>query len=101
VTMDFMITVAVPLSGDRFAESVQELKDAGMFYVHERKCWVGEIAADLYDDVFNVVGEFVWDTGHVSSSYKYTGGLNGGIDGNARKYLLYCIDKSADLVWHL
>lgn len=95
--MEFMITVAVPFGGDRFEESVQALKDAGMFYVPERKCWVGEIAAEFYSDEFRIVGEFAWDSEHVARSYKYASGLNGRIDGNARKFLLYCIDKSCDL----
>lgn len=53
-----MITVAVPKRND-FESNVAEMKAAGMHYVPERKCWVGEIAGECYEDVMTVVGEFV------------------------------------------
>lgn len=59
--MSFLITVAVPKPND-FQANVDDMKQAGMRYVPERRCWVGEIAADVYEDVLTVVGSFVADS---------------------------------------
>lgn len=59
--MSFMITVAKPLSRD-FQDNVRCMKEElDMIYVPERKCWVGEVCAEAYEDVMRVCGEFVLD----------------------------------------
>lgn len=55
--MSFWISVLVPRSKG-FLDNVQEMKDAGLHYVADRKCWVGEVA-DMYEDVATTVGGFV------------------------------------------
>lgn len=64
--MSFMITVAVPRPGDNWEKNKEEMKSAGMQYIPERKCWIGEVASDAYDDVMTVVGEFVAESLHPS-----------------------------------
>lgn len=93
--MSFLITVATPVQGG-FKESVQTLKDAGMFFVPERKCWIGEICADAYESSdFTIRGAFVWDSGHVAENYGESA-LNSAISGDARAYMLRLIDSCAD-----
>lgn len=58
--MSFWISVLVPHSKG-FADNVQEMKDAGLHYVPDRKCWVGEVA-DMYEDVAATVGGFVCES---------------------------------------
>lgn len=64
--MSFLITVAVPRPGDNWDENKEEMKEAGMQYIPERKCWIGEVCSDAYDDVMTVVGEFVCESLHPS-----------------------------------
>lgn len=57
--MSFMITVCKPRSDD-FEANVKTLKDElDCIFIPERKCWVGEFAADAYLDQVIVCGEFV------------------------------------------
>lgn len=57
--MSFVITVCVPFPGERFGESVEELKAQGFHYVPTRKCWVAEYGGFI---TFAIeVGEFVVD----------------------------------------
>lgn len=59
--MSFLITVAVPKPDD-FYGNVKEMRNAGMRFIPERKCWVGE--ADDLDcgDAMIIVGEFRTDS---------------------------------------
>lgn len=56
--MEFIINVAVPLSGDAFRESVDVLELLDCIYIPERKCWAGEFDADFFSEEVRVIGTF-------------------------------------------
>lgn len=62
--MSFMITVAIPRQGPFWEENKNEMKRIGMQYIAERRCWIGEVASDAYDDIMEVVGEFICESLH-------------------------------------
>ena len=62
--MSFMITVAIPRRGPFWEENKSEMKTIGMQYIPERRCWIGEVASDAYDDVMIVLGEFAVESLH-------------------------------------